>query len=352
MIRICETFLSQTNVTDALLSVSGLRLAYGDHVVVDGLGFELAAGRIACLLGPSGCGKTTMLRMIAGFEQPDRGDISLAGGSIADLPPERRDIGIVFQDYALFPNLNVLDNVIFAMLKTPKAEKSTQAMRLIAMLGLTGLENRFPDQLSGGQQQRVALARSFAAEPRLLLLDEPFSNLDAALRQNTRREIRAILKSTGLGVVFVTHDQEDALSFADKICVMREGLVEQFGPPMQLYDRPANAFVATFLGRTNLLQARADGSHAQTPFGQVELDGEAQGEVLLSLRPEHIALDTARESDGAAVVAYREFKGHDITYWVQIGGASIQVDTDYRHRFNPGERVTLTQRGKAVVLEQ
>ncbi len=337
---------------DALLTVNGLSKNFGDVRAVVDAGFTVGKGEIVSLIGPSGCGKTTMLRMIAGFEQADKGEIELSGKAIATLPPEKRDIGIVFQDYALFPHLTVRDNITFAMLKVPKTGKAARATQLIGMLGLAGLEDRFPDQLSGGQQQRVALARSFAAEPRLLLLDEPFSNLDAALRQSTRREIRAILKATGLGVVFVTHDQEEALSFADKICVMRDGHIEQFGPPMQLYDRPASAFVATFLGRTNLLRAQAEGRYAVTPFGQIELDREAQGEALLSLRPEHLVLEPATNGLNDAVVAYREFKGHDITYWVQIGGVSVQVDTDYKQRFNPGVRVSLVQREKAVVLKQ
>lgn len=334
-----------------MLIIRNLSKSFDDVRAVSDAGFAVNAGEIVALIGPSGCGKTTLLRMIAGFEQPDAGAILLDDQPVTDVPPEQRDIGIVFQDYALFPHLSVIDNITFAMIKTAKAERPARALRLLSMLGLNGLERRFPSALSGGQQQRVALARSLAAEPRLLLLDEPFSNLDAALRQNTRREIRAILKATGLAVVFVTHDQEEALSFADRICLMRAGQVEQFGTPTELYDRPANAFAATFLGRTNLLRAEAHGTRATTPLGEIALDGEAHGAVLLSLRPEHLALAPAEVDKDAAVIAYREFKGHDITYWVQAGGASFQVDTDYTHRYHPGARVTLTQRGKAVVLE-
>lgn len=336
--------------TGALLTVEGLSKSFGKVMAVSDARFTVNEGEIVALIGPSGCGKTTLLRMIAGFEQPDCGTVLLQGQDINAIPPEKRDIGIVFQDYALFPHLRVLDNITFAMLKTPKREKKERALRLMSMLGLNGLEKRFPDQLSGGQQQRVALARSLAAEPRLLLLDEPFSNLDVALRQTTRREIRAILKATGLGVVFVTHDQEEALSFADRICIMRSGRIEQLGSPMHLYDNPESAFVATFLGRTNLITAQADGYQAMTPIGKIDLNIEAHGEVLVSLRPEHLDIVLASGEGEAAIVAYREFKGHDITYWVQIGGLSLQVDANYAQRFNPGARVCLSQRGKAIVL--
>jgi ABC-type spermidine/putrescine transport systems, ATPase components len=340
----------ETTQYETLLKVTDISKTFGNVRAVKNASLDVRKGEIVALIGPSGCGKTTILRMIAGFETPDSGEILLQGNPVTSEPPEKRDIGIVFQDYALFPHLDVIDNVRFAMPKVSKTERDERAAQMLSMLGLSGFENRFPDQLSGGQQQRVALARSFAASPRLLLLDEPFSNLDAALRQNTRREIRAILKSTGIGVVFVTHDQEEALSFADRICVMREGQIEQFGVPMQIYDQPANDFVATFLGRTNLIETVADGRVARTPLGEIELDRDATGPVQLSLRPEHLMLAPVTEGCDAAVVAYREFKGHDITYWVQKGGLTWQVDADYTHRFNPGARVQLIQRDKAVVL--
>lgn len=336
----------------ALLSVSGLgkRFAPSPEWVVRDVGFTVEAGEIFALIGPSGCGKTTTLRMIAGFERPDTGDISLDGSPVSDLPPDRRGIGMVFQDYALLPHLTVAGNVGFGIRNAARAEKQALVERYLAMVGLSGLGERFPDALSGGQQQRVALARTFAARPKLILLDEPFSNLDAALRHGTRREIREILKATGIGVVFVTHDQEEALSFADRIAVMANGAVVQIGTPEEVYKCPRTRFVAEFLGRTNLVEAEANGSTAATPVGPVALGTRENGRVLLSLRPENIAM--VADPSGSGRVVGRDFKGHDWTYVVDVAGRHYQIDVMADDALPVGTRVLLSASAPGVVLER
>jgi iron(III) transport system ATP-binding protein len=343
--------MSHASDHSPLLRASGLSRTFpgvAQPAVADA-SFEVEAGEIFALIGPSGCGKTTTLRMIAGFEETDSGSIELAGDDITRVEAEKRGVGIVFQDYALFPHLNVLDNVGFAIRDVGRRERNRRAGAFLDMVGLAGYGERFPDQLSGGQQQRVALARTFAARPRLILLDEPFSNLDSALRQATRREIRQLLKQNGVGAVFVTHDQEEALSFADRIAVMRRGRIEQIGAPEEVYARPRSAFVARFLGRTNLVPGEADGSMAETALGPVPLAAPASGSVLLSLRPEHLVLENGPGSD--AIVKARDFKGHDVTYWVGIGDDEYQVDTEFLCPFRPGNKVRIVPRAPAVVVE-
>lgn len=315
--------------------------------VVEGASFDLAPGEILALIGPSGCGKTTTLRMIGGFETPDSGEILIEGRDALRLAPEKRGVGVVFQDYALFPHLSVMENVAFGV-KGARLDREAAADAYLDMVGLSGYGPRWPDQLSGGQQQRVALARSFAAKPKLILLDEPFSNLDAALRARTRREIREILKTTGLGVLFVTHDQEEALSFADRLAVMKEGRILQQGRPEEVYSRPASAFVAQFLGRTNLVEGRARGEAAETPIGILPLATPAQGEALLSLRPENLGLEP--DEEGLGEIVGREFKGHDATYWVRAAGREWQADAMGAPLMDLGARVRLRAKAPAVPL--
>ena len=320
--------------------------------VIDQISFNVLPGEILALLGPSGCGKTTTLRSIAGFEQPEAGDILLEGQSVLALPPEKRHIGIVFQDYALFPHLSVLKNVMFALRKYPRSERRSRAEQILNTVGLKIFQNRMPDQLSGGQQQRVALARAIAAEPRLLLLDEPFSNLDATLRQSTRIEVRNLLKITGMSAILVTHDQEEALSFADRIVVMRSGKIEQVGSPEEIYHRPRTPFVAQFLGRTNILNAQASGAIATTVLGPVLLSEAQQGPVMLSIRPEHLTLGREDRDYPSGEIISCEFKGHDLTYQVRVADEIVLVHTDYSNPHRAGERVRLIPREKAVVLGQ
>jgi iron(III) transport system ATP-binding protein len=263
-------------------------------------------------------------------------------------------VGLIFQDYALFPHLTVEKNIAFGLRGLPKSEVDGRTRQVVGLLGLTGLEHRLPSELSGGQQQRVAVARTLATAPDLLLMDEPFSNLDALLRQNTRQELREILKSTGTTTVLVTHDQEEALSFADRIAVMRSGRLEQVGAPEAVYEEPRTLFVAQFLGRTNLITGKASGTYAETAIGRVPLSRDATGDVLIALRPEHIHLDAAGSdlSVPQGTVVAREFRGHDITYRVHANGNEYLAHMPNRDSFRPGDRVRLRTVRPAVVLER
>jgi len=266
---------------------------------VDGVELEIRKGELVTLLGPSGCGKTTTLRMIAGFEVPSSGRILLDGEDVTDLPPNRRDMSMVFQSYALFPHLSVAENVAFGLkiLKKGRAEIARKVAGMVELVGLAGLEDRRPDQLSGGQQQRVALARGLVMEPRVLLFDEPLSNLDAKLRETMRLEIRRIQQALGITSVYVTHDQVEAMSISDKVIVMEKGRMMQAGSPFEIYSRPSNAFVADFIGRVNFLRGRVAASAGR----QLELECPGPGarirgvaaeglpvgsEALVVLRPE------------------------------------------------------------------
>ncbi len=237
------------------LELDGIVKRYGGQAVVDGVSLRVQPGEMVCLLGPSGCGKTTTLRIVAGFESLDAGRVRLAGMDVSRLPPERRDIGFMFQSYALFPHMTVADNVGFGlrMRRQSRARRATAVEEALALVRLEGLADRLPRQLSGGQQQRVALARAIAFRPRLLLLDEPLSNLDAGLRETLRDEIRRVQKDTGVTALFVTHDQSEALAIADRVAIMRGGKVVQFDTPATVYARPADPFVAGFIGQANLL---------------------------------------------------------------------------------------------------
>ncbi len=341
------------------LTVKNLTKRYdpaGPDVVAD-LDFAVEEGEIFALLGPSGCGKTTTLRLVAGFERAEAGTVAL-GGQVLEgpgryVPPERRGIGLVFQDYALFPHLTVVQNVLFGLREVPRKERRARAEAVLRLVGLGGYEHRRPHELSGGQQQRVALARTLAPKPKLILLDEPFSNLDALLRQATRQEIRQVLKREGMTTVLVTHDQEEALSFADRVAVMRNGRIEQVGTPEEVYYQPRTLFVAQFLGRTNLLLSEAKGRKADTPLGTVALNRTATGHVLLSLRPEHLTLDApdAGSAHPLGKVIAREFKGHDITYRVALDGSEYLVHTHNRMPYHPGDAVRVRPLEPAVVLE-
>ena len=343
-----------------LLSIRNMTKRFVRNLpVVEDLCFEVYTGEIFALLGPSGCGKTTTLRLIAGFERADAGEICVDGrcfeGSKTHLPPEARDIGIVFQEYALFPHLNVLENVAFGLKKLPAKLRDERAMTVLEMVGMTVFKDRKPHQLSGGQQQRVALARSIAPNPKLILLDEPFSNLDAGLRHSTREEIRVLLKNAGMSAVFITHDQEEALCFADRLAVMHDGRIEQIGTPETVYRRPQTPFVADFLGATNLIDGEAEGDCAETPLGRFRIAPSARGKVLLSVRPEHLIMvqsDATGQSNGVGEIVMREFKGHDLTYRVKIGAENYVVQTDYCCPLQVGAQVTLQAVEPAVVVKQ
>jgi len=327
---------------------------------VDDVSFCVAAGEILALLGPSGCGKTTTLRCIAGLERAHRGFVrhgeQICQNATTCLPPERRGLGVVFQDYALFPHLGVLDNVRFGLTRdhAPTRRARTDLARAaLDRVGLGGLDTRRVQELSGGQQQRVALARALAPGTDVLLLDEPFSSLDAGLRGGLRQNLRELVDATGIGVILVTHDREEAMSVAHRVALLRGGRLLQTGRPEAVYRRPRSAFVATFLGETNLLEGDAAGDVANTPLGMVELDRDAHGPVLLSLRPEHLAFDFNVSADHRSTVRVvaREFKGHDLTYRVQMHGRGLTVQTDAGALARVGDRVRLRPVAPACVVE-
>jgi iron(III) transport system ATP-binding protein len=326
--------------------------------VVNKVSFDLKEDEIFALLGPSGCGKTTTLRLIAGFETPDEGTVKLSGKILSDtqirVAPQKRGIGFVFQDYALFPHMTALDNVAFGLNELPKHKRKVFAEEVLCRTGMGDYKERNPSELSGGQQQRVALARAIAPKPQLVLLDEPFSNLDAMLRDSTRKEVRSILKKAGMSAILVTHDQEEALSFADRIAVMNEGRIEQIGTPEEVYYKPNTKFVAQFLGRTNLFEVNAGGGNEiETSIGPIKLDCNACGRVVCSIRPEHLTIEkpNGASPDHIGLIIGREFKGHDITYHVLYKGDRYIVHTDNRILFNPDDKVVLRALEPAVVLQ-
>ena len=276
------------------LRLAGIRKTFGAFTALEGIDLDIHQGEFVCFLGPSGCGKTTLLRIIAGLEVQSAGHIEQAGRDISRLPPAERDYGIVFQSYALFPNLTVADNVAYGLVnrKVPKAEVAARVKELTALVGLPGSEGKYPAQLSGGQQQRIALARALATKPGLLLLDEPLSALDAIVRVKLRAEIRSLQRKLGVTTVMVTHDQEEALSVADRIVVMNHGVIDQVGTPMQVYREPATPFVADFVGRVNALPARLEPGGLRLGARRFDctLDGAATAgaDVRVYLRPEDV----------------------------------------------------------------
>ena len=275
------------------LQLEGITKQFGSFQALKGIDLQIPKGEFICFLGPSGCGKTTLLRIIAGLEGQTAGHILQAGRDISTLPPAQRDYGIVFQSYALFPNLTVADNVAYGLVnrRMPRAQIRARVTELVSLVGLPGSEGKYPAQLSGGQQQRIALARALATSPGLLLLDEPLSALDAIVRVHLRQEIKQLQRQLGVTTIMVTHDQEEALSVADRIVVMNHGVIEQVGTPLEVYREPASAFVADFVGRINALPARlVEGGAVQ--IGQSRFAGahagEVGSEVTVYLRPEDV----------------------------------------------------------------
>ena len=330
-----------------ILTVADLSLNFDQKNVLQKFGFELEAGEIACLLGHSGCGKTTALRAIAGFEVPNGGTIALNGNILSGphrfVPPHQRHIGMVFQDYALFPHLTIGQNITFGLQKHPIGARTKRMNELLALIGLEGHADRYPHQLSGGQQQRVALARALAPKPELILLDEPFSNLDADLRARLSKEVRQMLKQEHTSAILVTHDQDEAFAMADKIGIMSEGKLQQWDTPYQLYHEPNNRFIASFIGQGALVRGQVLGDHciklAAGEFcGAVPHRCQTCQEVDVLIRPDDILHDDA--SPVTAKVLDKDFKGSYFIYTLQLdSGEVVYAHVNGHHNHPVGGRI-------------
>ncbi|QXC52519.1 ABC transporter ATP-binding protein (plasmid) [Agrobacterium salinitolerans] len=308
------------------LQLNGLRKNYGSFVAVDTVTLNVARGEFISLLGPSGCGKTTTLQMIAGFLKPTAGSIQLDGRNLGEVRPSERGLGVVFQSYALFPHMTVAENVAFGldMRRVSEPERSRRVAEVLDLVHLGAMKNRLPSQLSGGQRQRVALARALVIAPPILLLDEPLSNLDAKLREDMQIELRRIQRTVGTTTIMVTHDQSEAMALSDRIAVMNRGLIEQIGPPHEVYERPSTTFVSTFLGKTNLLRGRVRRGPGEQgafvvndiilPFaGQPDMAGD---ELSISLRPEKIRFQPASRAGPSAVTAQVHMRVFCGDHWI------------------------------------
>jgi iron(III) transport system ATP-binding protein len=306
------------------IHLTDVRKRYGATLAVDGVDLDIRPGELVALLGPSGCGKTTLLRLVAGFEQPEAGQICIGelvvAGDDAWVPPERRHVGMVFQDHALFPHLDVGENVGFGI---PKAGRGERVAEVLALVGLSGLERRMPWELSGGQQQRVALGRALAPRPDVILLDEPWSSVDALLRESVRDEIVSILRASGTTALLVTHDREEAFSLSDRVALMSDGRIVQVAPPEELYSAPADRWAAQFIGPGNFLPGVIDGESVGTVVGNFPITGmERHGcPVEALIRPE--MLELRPDIDGSAEVIGREFRGHDVFYRVRLADGTV-----------------------------
>ena len=328
-------------MTEPVLTLRGVHKAFGQVTAVAGVDLAVADHELVALVGPSGCGKSTLLRVVAGLAKADRGEVRISGDVVEDgvrrVEPEHRRTGLVFQEHALFPHLTVADNIAFGLRDVSRAERAARSDHWLNVIGLEQHGRRYPHELSGGERQRIALARALAPEPRLVLLDEPFASLDPTLRIRLRADIVAILRSTGTPALFVTHDQAEALSIGDRVAVMREGRIEQDGPPDDVYHRPVNRFVAGFIDETAFLPVAG----GRTELGNLE---ESTGDGLVVLRPHdvHVALEGGGTE--AKVVA-AEFHGATRTYTLALpSGAVILATTSHTTRLALGEVVRATLR--------
>ncbi len=337
------------------LRCRGVSRRFGPVTALDGVDLDVPTGSLTALLGPSGCGKTTLLRVVAGLERPDAGTVELAGrtvdGPAGSVPPEDRGVGLVFQEHALFPHLDVAGNVAFGLRHLDRSARAARVAEVLALVGLDGLGRRRPAQLSGGQRQRVALARALAPAPTLVLLDEPFSSLDAALRVSLRDEVRAILRAADQSALLVTHDQEEALSIADRVAVMFDGRLHQVDAPQTLYRSPATPEVAAFIGEADVLTGRRAGRFlVDTPLGRLATSGPVESDdVAVVVRPEAVHLRAA--AGGGAVVRTLTYYGRD-----QLVGIELPGGTRLRARRGPdldllrGDQVDITVEGPVVTF--
>ena len=336
----------------ATVQIRKVQKYFGTTHIIKGVDVEIADGEFTVLVGPSGCGKSTLLRMIAGLEEISGGEIAIGGKVVNTMPPKERDIAMVFQNYALYPHMKVRDNMAFSMLlaKKPKAEIDERVKKAADILGLTPLLDRYPRQLSGGQRQRVAMGRCIVRDPQVFLFDEPLSNLDAKLRVAMRTELKELHQRLGTTSVYVTHDQIEAMTMADQIVVMRDGIVEQRGKPLELYDHPANVFVAGFIGSPamNFLPGTfhangspmvelGQGNRVAAPAGSTAREGQR---VLVGVRPEHLALASGDDGLPATVVVV-EPTGADTQVFAKIGEAEVAAVFRERHEFRPAQAIRL-----------
>ena len=334
------------------LELHQVEVAYAAKAIVMGVSLRLGVGAIGCLLGPSGCGKTTLLRAIAGFEPVRQGSIHVDGATVASAEvhnlPERRGVGVVFQDYALFPHLSVRKNVAFGLRGLDRRQARTRVAEALELVGLVGTEERYPHELSGGQQQRVSLARAIAPKPRLLLIDEPFSNLDAEMREHLAYELRRILKESGMTALLVTHDQQEGFVMGDEIGVMAEGRLQQWGRAETLYQQPANRFVANFIGHGTLLKAVASKwqGELQTPLGRLRVPAEVEQmpcdrEFEILVRPNQVRIE--RATHGNSRILRKAFRGLDILYTLRLdSGPEILAVTPTDSQYHVGERMQVS----------
>jgi iron(III) transport system ATP-binding protein len=347
---------AHSGLKPAMVELSNVSRSFGEVKAVHELGFSVPEGEFFSLLGPSGCGKTTTLRLIAGLDRPDRGVVTIGREVVAGekvwVAPEKRGIGIVFQDYALFPHMTVYQNIAFGLKGFPRAEIRKRVMHILAMVGLNGLGERYPHELSGGQCQRVALARSLAPSPRVILLDEPFSNLDADLREELRTETKRILKENGTTTILVTHDQEEAFSLSDRVGVLSQGRLEQIGTPAEIYHRPGSRFVADFVGKADFIAGVVDDGMVLFGIWRLPVSDERNlvaREVDLMIRPDDV--DFVLAPDGKATITEARFLGASVMYKLLLSdGTIIHSLKPSTEIIPPGSRVHVSLDAAHVVV--
>ena len=335
---------SPINLKAVDLRIDQVSVSYGVQRVLSNISLDIRPGEFFGLLGPSGCGKTTLLRLIAGFANADGGKVVVGGRDISNLPPWKREVGMVFQSYALWPHMTVARNVAFGLeeQRVPKADIARRVGAALDLVGLSALADRRPSQLSGGQQQRVALARTIAVEPKVLLLDEPLSNLDAKLRLQVRRELRELQQRLGLTTILVTHDQEEANTMCDRVAVMSAGEVQQVGSPIDLYEKPNNLFVASFLGIANIFEGKVTGEDQNRIFeaagglrAPIPVDADVPNGARMMFRPQDVRIMPNGQTGpagkfGSGKIVYREFLGPSVRYCVRVGVTDLWVDSSFR----------------------